>query len=324
MMQHNLHMNVDNPPLPPPRMDQPIYPAPQYPPGVPMNQRMPGEMNTALDHRLPYGYVSSESVVAPESRLSLREDPNYAYNDHGVITHRLSDGRRGSRGNEFPLKLPLGSTRIDENSCQDSYSQVPHNVPLNNVDERTNFTARRPPDLTIVNNTMAGPSPGLQKNSNIRANMNPMMGVPRGPSSRRASEPPHLIGVDAYHMRNRSNDELNPHMQANEIDHEGEYKEDWSRRRDLEERETARSISRSRLRRDSFGEVVSRRSPSQDSLGISRGGRSSPLLDRPQLDDPSRDRYTPAHDTWSVTGPSSRASPTHDSPEHQVSFFCSS
>ena len=85
-----------------------------------------------------------------------------------------------------------------------------------------------------------------------------------------------------------------------------------------EERESSRSISRARLRRDSFGEVVSRRSPSQDSIGVGRGGRTSPMMDRAQYENANRDHYTPAHDTWSVTGPSSRASPSHDSPEHQV------
>ncbi|KAF2366778.1 GPCR family 3 C-terminal protein [Trinorchestia longiramus] len=318
LLQREIQMGgIDNPPLPPPRMEQPIYPTPQYPPGAVMSHQMPIEMDTALDRRLPYGFVSTESMVPPETRLSMRSEPDYHYNDHGVIScQRIHEGRRESRGNEFPLKLPLGANRLDENPCPDNYSQVPRNVyvPLNNLEERATYQSRRPPDLTIVNNTLSGPASVVQKNSNIRANMNPM---PRVPSSRRASEPPHLIGADSFRIRNRSNEELNPRIPTCETDFEQDYKEDWARRRDIEERETARSISRSRLRRDSFGEVVSRRSPSQDSLGISRGSRSSPLLDRPQLDEPSRDRYTPAHDTWSVTGPSSRASPTHDSPEHQ-------
>ncbi|XP_047740705.1 uncharacterized protein LOC108679805 [Hyalella azteca] len=309
IMQHEMQLNsMENPPLPP-RMDQPLYPAPQYPPGVVMSQRV--DMESALDRRMSYGFGPIESAVP-----SMSDEQDYHYNEHGIISsQRRHDSRRQSRGNEFPL-LPMGSSRMAEGQCPDNYSQVPRNVyvPLNNLDDRTNFTARRPPDLTIVNNTMAGAAPTIQKNSNIRANMNLNQRVS---TSRRASEPPHLIGADSYRVRNRSNEELNPRIPLTEADFEQEYKEDWTRRRDMEERESSRSISRSRLRRDSFGEVVSRRSPSQDSIGISRGSRSSPLLDRPQLDEPSRDRYTPAHDTWSVTGPSSRASPTHDSPEHQ-------
>ena len=161
---------------------------------------------------------------------------------------------------------------------------------------------------------MAGPTPVIHnKDSNMRANILPPPTLPRSSGSRRASEPPHLLGAGSFYVRNQ---DIPPGMSVN--DTESDYHDYPKIRRENEDRENSRSISRARLRRDSFGEVVSRRSPSQDSIGVGRGGRTSPMIDRSQYEDANRDRYTPAHDTWSVTGPSSRASP-HESPEHQVS-----
>lgn len=289
------------------------HPAPQHiASSIP--HHIPVSMDGAIDHRIAYG----QSVIAIDHRMPpMRIPPDQQMHEHILANQRMMDTRRlDGCFNDRSVQLSVATGRIDGIQSPDKYSQVPRNTytPLNNEDERANFTSRRPPDLMIINNTMAGPSMIIEKNSDIRANISSSSSLPRAPVSRRASEPPHLLGAEAYYLRNRSCDDLNP------CESEAEYRDEWQRnRREQEDRETARSISRSRLRRDSFGEVVSRRSPSQDSIGLPKGGRGSPLLDRPQLDDLSRgDRYTPAHDTWSVTGPSSRASPTHDSPEHQV------
>ena len=306
-----------------------------------ISHHMPSvSMNTPIDHRLSYGgQPPSASAIPLDHRLAMRKSPNQLLQHHDQHHHdqhhhdqhhhdqhqhvltspnqRIQDARRDPRFGELPS---VGTVRVDGLQSPDKYGQVPRNIytPLNNEDDRANITNRRPPDLMIINNTMTGPAIIMQKNSNIKANIHPSGSLPRAPVSRRASEPPQLLGAGAYYLRNRSCDDLNPALPP--CDSDSDYREEWQRNRlDQEEREAARSISRSRLRRDSFGEVVSRRSPSQDSIGVSRGGRCSPLLDRQQLDEINRgDRYTPAHDTWSVTGPSSRASPTHESPDHQV------
>ena len=74
---------------------------------------------------------------------------------------------------------------------------------------------------------------------------------------------------------------------------------------ETDDRDGTRTISRAHLRRDSFGEVVSRRSPSQDSLDHAHHARSPPIL----LDDPTP-RTTPTPPPQSLGG---QRSPSEDS-----------
>ncbi|XP_068205829.1 uncharacterized protein GABA-B-R2 isoform X3 [Palaemon carinicauda] len=164
---------------------------------------------------------------------------------------------------------------------------------------------------------------------------------------RRASEPPKPPGRGSFHAHNRSCDNLAcsccdglPPAQDILPDplsctSDGATDSDVDAR-DLsigggrgrwdsgDERDGTRTISRARLRRDSFGEVVSRRSPSQESLEHVRV--SSPTI---TLDDPTpplppphdllEGRLSPCQDSYPYTHLSRRSGSQDSLDQHESS-----
>ncbi|KAK8747898.1 hypothetical protein OTU49_016218, partial [Cherax quadricarinatus] len=166
---------------------------------------------------------------------------------------------------------------------------------------------------------------------------------------RRGSEPPRPPGRGSMHIRNRSCDDLAcsccevplPHDLL--ADHAAHSASDAATDSDVDprdisaggrtrwelgdDRDGTRTISRAHLRRDSFGEVVSRRSPSQDSLEQVRTRSPTIMLDDPTpLATPTPPPHT-THDMLGRHSPSQdsfgygvcRRSESQDSLDHQVS-----
>ena len=234
-------------------------------------------------------------------------------------------------GSNHTMTLRRSSLR----SSSDKYSQGARNIhtPLNNEDrsDRSLMPGRRP-DLTYINNTSITPSQSLYKNNNALANQSipPSREVivmsHHHQASRRASEPPRPLGRGVLYQRGRSFDEFLPNdplgheyldSDENESRDGASYRAQL--RREAEEREAIRTISRAHLRRDSFGEVTSRRSPSQDSLDFNKSRMSPHIDDLSQPGDYDRgySRHSPGQDSWSNT-PSSRRTGSQDSIDQQV------
>ncbi|XP_042218795.1 uncharacterized protein LOC121863980 isoform X3 [Homarus americanus] len=165
---------------------------------------------------------------------------------------------------------------------------------------------------------------------------------------RRGSEPPRPPGRGAMHTRNRSCDDLAcsccevplPHDLL--VDHTSHSTSDAATDSDIDpremsgsgrtrwetvdERDGTRTISRAHLRRDSFGEVVSRRSPSQDSLEQMRARSPTIMLDDPtplatptpppQITHEILGRHSPSQDSFGYGV--SRRSDSQDSLDRQV------
>ncbi|XP_069181046.1 uncharacterized protein [Procambarus clarkii] len=160
---------------------------------------------------------------------------------------------------------------------------------------------------------------------------------------RRGSEPPRPPGRGSMHIRNRSCDDLAcsccdvplPHDLL--ADHAAHSASDAATDSDVDpremgsrsrwelgdERDGTRTISRAHLRRDSFGEVVSRRSPSQDSLEQVRMRSPTIMLDDPTPTPPPMathdimGRRSPSQDSFGYGV--SRRSESQDSLNRQVS-----
>lgn len=233
-------------------------------------------------------------------------------------------------------------------------------TPLNNEDngEKTSsFVGKKNSDIKIINNTATYQTLS-EKNSNALANIaagynisgdgpggyraSQMQHACRSASFRRASEPPRPIGRGSLHARNRSCDDLacsccdapagpeflpDPVSCASDaatdsdVDNRDAGSGGRGRWESGDDRENTRTISRAHLRRDSFGEVVSRRSPSQDSLEQIRTRSPTIMLDDPTPPPPpahdSYGRRSPSQDSYSYTV-SSRRSGSQDSLDQQV------
>lgn len=235
------------------------------------------------------------------------------------------------RSSDFTTELPRRSSLKKTN---EKYNQPPRTIytPLNNesrLDKSTISHARKPPDLTIVNNTIAPGSQMTYKNVNTHANLKATSSLiessPQHSVLRRGSEPPRPFARSSANLRNRSFDDLGGHIQPetdidavqNPLASRDNRCPNWRGSRREEDRESTRTISRAHLRRDSFGEVVSRRSPSQDSIEMSRT-RSSPEAEEEGYRQSHPDTAGETEDIWSFT-PSSRLSPSQDSLHRQVS-----
>ncbi|XP_066944168.1 uncharacterized protein GABA-B-R2 isoform X2 [Macrobrachium rosenbergii] len=163
---------------------------------------------------------------------------------------------------------------------------------------------------------------------------------------RRASEPPKPPGRGSFHAHNRSCDNLactccdglppaqdilqdplsctsdaatDSDVDARDLSIGGRGRWDSG-----DEREGTRTISRARLRRDSFGEVVSRRSPSQESLEHVRVSSPTIHLDDPTPPPPSthdllEGRLSPGQDSYPYTHLSRRSGSQDSLDQHESS-----
>lgn len=286
-----------------------------------------------------YGVSPSVGRISPSRILDSRVDMGHPY------PPEAPRGRLEQASTPVPCDLPRRSSL--KKSTVDKYgAPAPRAsyVPLNNESrgDRAAPLPRKPADLTIINNTIASPPQLPYKNINAHANLSASSSLVDTPHLqhsilRRGSEPPRPIGRMSTYLKNRSFDDLgSSEPSANEEDLEqpsmrNERRDSWrgtslssicsaaSRRGD--EREGARTISRAHLRRDSFGEVVSRRSPSQDSLEMSRT-RSSPEVEDGDAGvggfHSTAHDMRPGEDIWSCAA-SSRHSPSQDSLHRHVS-----
>ena len=222
-----------------------------------------------------------------------------------------------SMGWSYPLP-PQGIPRVSDMYqnplpylTADKYTQMHRNIysPLNNEPTREKLIlapVRKPPDLTVINNTI-GESVISQKHSNTITNypgMPPQMD-PNVISNRDID--PRLRGTRVYPSRNISIDNSEPRGgRLVEERSSRRSSHDFDDTRKDDDRDYTRTISRAHLRRDSFGEVASRRSPSHESPAPESSSAS--YSDPPP---PLEDSWNPAHHP--------RRAPSQESLQHQVS-----
>ena len=288
------------------------YGGPMNPTSLPQERRSSRGSQISDTGRLSRHEDIDEDMVVPYSSMGYGP-PQPSESAHYPYIYR----RDGYDSSDVQRRSSLKKTT--QTSTQSSRNVY---TPLNNESRVTRAgtpITRKPADLTIINNTVAASQP-TYKNVNAHANLSATSSLVEAipphqqyNALRRGSEPPRAFIGRSDNIRNRSFDDLGDVEQPYELFDSRDSRSSGSRassRRD-DDRESARTISRAHLRRDSFGEVVSsRRSPSQDSLDNSRT-RSSPEIEE------GDSCHRPGNIVW-------KRSPSQDSLPRQVSGFINS